>query len=99
MIDPHVFSQKQFELTAELGKYVFEHPEADAQLPDGAFVYFQIDGEQEFNEYSRKLADEQQQREGVPIVLVRIKGLAPPQHSRLIDPVIEPVSAVTGDSV
>ena len=94
MIDPHTFSHRQFELTAEFGKYLFEHPEADERLPAGAFVYFQIDGEPDFNEYSRKLASEQRQREGVPIVLVRIKGLAPPQHSRLIDPVIEPVSAV-----
>jgi hypothetical protein len=94
MIDPHTFSQKQFELTAEFGKYVFEHPEADEHLPDGAFVYFEIDGEAEFNEYSRRLASEQHQREGVPIVGVRIKGLSPPQQSRVIDPVIEPVSAV-----
>src|SRR5437667_6027588 len=94
MIDPHTFSQKQFELTAELGKYLFEHPEGDEQLPDGAFVYFEIDGEAEFNEYSRRLAAEQRQREGVPIILVRTNGLAPLQHSRLIDPVIEPVSTV-----
>jgi hypothetical protein len=94
MIDQHTFSQKQFELTAEFGKYVFEHPEVDEHLPDGSFVYFEIDGEAEFNEYSRSLASQQQQKERVPIVLVRIKGLAPPQHSRLIDPVIEPRSAL-----
>jgi len=94
MIDPHTFSQKQFELTAEFAKYLFAHPEADEHVPEGAFVYFQIDGETEFNEYGRKLAAEQRQREGVPIVLVRIKGFASPQQSRLIDPVIEPVSAV-----
>jgi len=94
MIDPHTFSQMQFELTAEFGKYLFEHPELDEHVPDGAFFYFQIDGEAEFNEYSRKVAADQQKREGMRIVLVRIKGLAPPQHSRLIDPVIEPVSAV-----
>jgi len=34
-------------------------------------------------------------KEGVPIDLVRIKGLAPLQGSRLIDPVIEPASTVT----
>jgi hypothetical protein len=94
MIEPNAFSKKQFELTAEFGKYVFEHLEVDEQLPDGAFVYFQIEGEPEFNDYSRMLATEQQQREGVPIILVRIKGLAPPQRSRLIEPVIEPIHAV-----
>jgi hypothetical protein len=93
MIEPQLFEQKQFELATEFGKYVFDHPEVDDLLPDQAHVYFQIDGEEEFNRYSRELA-EQQRETGVPIVLVRIKGLAPPQGSRLIDPVIEPTSAV-----
>jgi Family of unknown function (DUF5647) len=90
MIDPHQFAQKQFELTAEFGKYVFAHPEADDLLPEGAFVYFEIEGEPEYSEYSRELAGKQRREEGVPVVLVRVKGLAPPQVSRLIDPVIEP---------
>ena len=95
MIDRSEFAQKQFELTAEFGKYVFAHPEADDLLPDGAFVYFEIDGEREFSEYSRELAAKQQREEGVPVVLVRIKGLSPPQVSRLIDPVIEPAPVFT----
>ena len=44
MIDPHEFAQGQLELTAEFGKFVFEHPEVDDHLPDGA-VCFQIEGE------------------------------------------------------
>lgn len=94
MIDPHEFAMKQFELTAEFGKYVFAHPEVDDILPDGAYVYFQIEGEPEFNQYSRQLAERQQREEKVPVVLVRIKGIAPPQMSRLIDPVIEAVPVV-----
>ena len=94
MIEPQLFEQKQFELATEFGKYVFDHPEVDELLPDQAHVYFQIDGEDEFNRYSRELAERQRREEGVPIVLVRIKGLAPPQGSLLIDPVIEPTSAV-----
>jgi hypothetical protein len=94
MIDPHVFAKKQFELAAEFGKYVFAHPEVDDILPDGAFVYFEIEGEPEFSRYSRQLAEQQQREEKVPVVLVRVKGLAPPQGSRLIDPVIEPATAV-----
>jgi hypothetical protein len=46
-------------------------------------------GEEEFNRYSRELAQRQQCEEGLPIVCVRIRGLAPPQGSRLIDLVIE----------
>lgn len=94
MIDPHDFARKQLELTAEFGKFVFDHPEMDDTLPDGAYVYFEIAGEPEFNQYSRELAERQQREDGVPIVCVRTKGLVPPQGSRLIDPVIEPGSAV-----
>jgi hypothetical protein len=90
MIDPREFTQKQYELAAEFGKFVFENPEVDERLPEGAFVYFEITGETEFNTYSRDLAERQRREEGVPVVLVRVKGLAPRQGSRLIEPVIEP---------
>ena len=94
MIDPKQFADKQFELAAEFAQYVADHPEVDDLLPEKSHVYFQIEGEAEFNRYSLDLAERQRQEEGVPIVLVRIKGLAPPHGSRLIDPVIEPASAV-----
>ncbi len=57
MIDPHEFAQRQLELAGEFGKFVFEHPEVDERVPDGAFIYFEIAGEPEFNRYSRQLAD------------------------------------------
>ena len=94
MIDSREYAQKQFELAAEFGKFVFDHPEIDERLPEGAFIYFEVAGEPEFNRYSREVADRQQREEGVPVVLVRVKGLAPPQGSRLIEPVIEPAPAV-----
>jgi hypothetical protein len=94
MIHPHDFAQKQLELTAEFGKYLFDHPELEDHLPDGAYVYFEVAGEAEFNQCSRTLAGGQHQQQGTPVVLVRVKGLAPPQGSRLIDPVIEPAGAV-----
>ena len=92
MIDAREFAQKQFELAAEFGKFVFDHCEIDERLPEGAFIYFEIAGEPDFNHYSRELADRQQREEGVPVVLVRVQGLAPPQGSRLIEPVIEATS-------
>ena len=93
MMDAHEFADRQLELTSEFGKYVFDHPEVDDLMPDGAYVYFEVEGEPVFNEYSRSLAVKKQ-KEGAPVVLVRISGLAPRQGSRLIDPVIEPVPAV-----
>ena len=92
MMDPHAFAQKQMELTQEFARYVVDHPEVDDRLPPQSYIYFEVAGEDEFNRYSRELAERQQ--EGLPIVLVRVKGLAPPQGSRLIEPAIEPDPAV-----
>jgi hypothetical protein len=88
MIDPHEFAQKQIELTGEFGKYVIDHPEVDDVLPAESYIYFEVAGEEAFNEYSRQLAETQRRSQGLPVVCVRIKGLAPPQGSRLIEPVI-----------
>jgi hypothetical protein len=94
MINPHDFALKQQELTAEFAQYVVDHPEVDEVLPERSYLYFEVAGEEEFNRYSRDLAERQLREEGLPIVCVRVKGLAPRQGSRLIDPVIVPASAI-----
>jgi hypothetical protein len=93
-MNPHDFALKQQELTAEFAQYVVDHPEVDEVLPERSYLYFEVAGEEEFNRYSRELAEQQLREEGLPVVCVRVKGLAPPQGSRLIDPVIEPSPAV-----
>jgi len=93
MIDRARFADRQLELAGEFAQYVADHPEVDKILPEKSHIYFEVEGDSEFNKYSRDLAH-RRQLEGVPIILVRIKGLAPPPGSRLIDPVIEPVSAI-----
>ncbi len=94
MIDADRFAQKQLELTGEFGKYVIDHPEVDDVLPPESYIYFEVAGEEEFNRYGRELAEKQFREDGLPIICVKVKGLIPPQGSRLIDPVIQPVSAV-----
>jgi len=94
MMSPFDFAKKQMELTAEFAQYVVDHAEVDDLLPPQSFIYFEVAGEEEFNRYSRELADKQFREEGLPLVCVRIKGLAPPHGSRLIDPVSEPTPAV-----
>lgn len=88
MIDPETFAQRQMELTAEFAKYIIDNPDVDESLPDESYIYFQIDGEPEYNQYSQQLAERREREEGVIAVCVRLKGLAPPQGSRLIDPQI-----------
>ena len=93
-MDVHDFSQRQAELMSEFARYVVDHPEVDASLPEHSYIYFEVAGEHEFNRYSRELAENHHRKERVPTVLVRIKGLAPPRGSRLIEPVIEHTSAL-----
>lgn len=90
MISPYDFARVQAELTTEFARYVVEHPEVDDLLPDRSYLYFEVAGETEFNRFSRELAEKQFREEGLPPVCVRIKGLRPPQGSRLIDPQIAP---------
>ena len=90
MIDPETFAQRQMELAAEFAKYILDHPDVDSSLPENAYIYFQVDDEQEFNEYSQQLAERHEREDGVVAVCVRLRGLAPPQGSRLIDPKIVP---------
>lgn len=88
MIDVQEFARRQSELAGEFAKFVLDHPEVDATLPEDSYVYFEVAGESEFNRYSRELADRRKREDGVSVVCVRIKGLAPPQGSRLIEPLI-----------
>jgi hypothetical protein len=93
MISPYEFAQKQLELTAEFAQFIVDHPEVDEMLPEESYIYFEIAGEPEFNQYSRELG-ERRRAEGMATVCVQTRGLAPPQGSRLIDPVIAPLPAV-----
>jgi hypothetical protein len=99
MMNPYDFARKQTELMAEFGKYVLDHPEVDETLPEDSYVYFEIAGDSTFNKYSRELARRREREDGVNVVCVRVRGLAPPQGSRLIDPQILPASTAATDRV
>lgn len=90
MIDPEAFADRQMELATEFAKYVIEHPDIDDLLPAESYIYFQVEGEPEFNQYSKELAQRRQHENGMIPVCVQLKGLAPRQRSRLIDPRIVP---------
>ncbi len=81
------------ELTAEFARFVLDHPEVDESLPEDSYVYFEVSGDSAFNHYSRELALRRQGEDGMTIVCVRVRGLAPPQGSRLIDPEIVPAAS------
>ena len=88
MIDPEEFAQRQAELAVEFAKYVLENPDIDAALPEESYIYFLVDGQPGFNQYSQSLAERRRREDEMVTVCVHIKGLAPPQGSRLVDPQI-----------
>ena len=59
------------ELNTEFAKYLLDHPEIDASLPEDAYVYFEVEGEVDFNQYSRELARRRRREEGATPVCVR----------------------------
>lgn len=82
MID--IFEKRHAILVTEFDRYVMEHPEFAAKIPLNAQIILQIQGDEEYNEWSRKLA-ERQRETGQSIVYVTIKGLRPAK-SRLLKP-------------
>jgi hypothetical protein len=67
-----------------------EHPEFAAQIPTGAQVVIQVEGDEDFNSWALSLAQRQREK-GQTVVYEHVKGLHP-VHSRLEEPVIEQIA-------
>lgn len=82
MID--VLEKKHGILVTEFDRYVVEHPEFAKKIPQSAQIVLQVEGDDEYNRWSRALADRQREP-GRAVVYVKVKGLKPVK-SRLIQP-------------
>jgi len=74
MNEPKEMVDRNLDLTFEFEKYILEHPEYSERIPQEATISMQIEGNEEFNRWSRELAQSQAEA-GQPIVYVRIKRL------------------------
>ncbi len=79
-----LLEKKHAILVAEFDRYVLEHPEFAAKIPRNAQVVLQVEGDEEYNRWSRELA-EKQREPGQTVVYIKIKGLKPAK-SRLLEP-------------
>jgi hypothetical protein len=70
------FEARNARLINECDRYVREHPEFADLIPDHALVALLLEGDEEFNEWSRQGA-RMQTEAGQPIVYVKIKHLEP----------------------
>ena len=70
------FEKKQAILVTEFDRYVVEHPDFASQIPPGAQVVIQVEGDDAFNEWARRLADGQQNRinSGFPYARISLPG-------------------------
>lgn len=72
----NVMERKNTELVKEFNAYVREHPEFAEQIPNNAVVIMQLEGDEEFNQWSVNLA-EGHRKEDRPVVYIRIKKIKP----------------------
>jgi hypothetical protein len=84
MID--ILEKKHAILVTEFDRYVVEHPEFAVKIPRNAQIVLQVEGEEEYNAWSRQIAARQSERDQ-SVVFVKVKGLKPAK-SRLIKPEI-----------
>ena len=54
-----VLERKHAILVTEFDRYVVEHPEFAAEIPRNAQIVLQLQGDREYNEWSKALAERQ----------------------------------------
>ena len=82
MID--ILERRHAILVTEFDRYVVEHPEFAVKIPQNAQIVLQVEGDEEYNGWSRQLAERQREPDQI-VVYVKVKGLKPAK-SRLLKP-------------
>ncbi len=72
------FERKNAQLVTEFDRFIFENPEFADSIPDRALVAMQLEEEDEFNRWSRNLAQKQAEK-AQKIVFINIKKMRPIQ--------------------
>ncbi len=53
----NIFEKKNTDLIKEFNRYIREHPGFAEAIPKGAIVAMQLEGDDDFNAWSRRLAE------------------------------------------
>jgi len=72
----NIMERKNTNLVKEFNSYIREHPEFADGIPNSATVIMQLEGDEEFNKWSLKLAKNHDES-GRPVICIRIKKLRP----------------------
>ncbi len=68
--------RKNTDLIKEFNRYIREHPEFADNIPNNAIVIMQLEGDEEFNNWSHRLG-KSHEKKGQPVIYVRIKRIKP----------------------
>lgn len=79
--------KRNIELSTEFGKFILDNPQLGEKIPPEAVIIFIDESNPELTKYNLSLA-EKAEKEGRPLVKVKIKGLAP-ETTRLLEPKLE----------
>lgn len=83
--------ERNMMLSFEFSRYLIDHPEIEAQVPEGACVVLLPEDDPELCAYNRRVCEEQRVA-GQPVVYIRLSSLLPEQRSRIAGIRIEPAS-------
>jgi hypothetical protein len=84
--------EKNLELSNEFSRYILEHPEVADKIPKDAVVVILPEYDRLLAEQNLKIANQNKDKDQ-PMMLIKVKKLAPERKSRLIEPEMELVSA------
>jgi hypothetical protein len=84
--------EKNLVLTTEFNRYVLENPDIAERIPKNAVVVILPEYDKELAEENLKIAKTRKEKDQ-PMLLVKVKKLAPERKSRLIKPELELVPA------
>ncbi len=82
--------EKNFELSAEFSRFLFEHPEIEEKIPLGSELIFLPQFDQELREFNLKLG-KGIEAEGGKVIYVVIKHMRPKTLSRIEEVELESV--------
>lgn len=68
--------ERNLDLIFEFEKYILEHPDFAEHIPEDATLVMQVEGDEGFNRWSRRLG-KRQMESGQSLVYITIKKMSP----------------------
>lgn len=66
-------------MALEFNRYAIEHPEITERIPSPARVILLVEGDREYNEWAKRLAEHKARTDDRPLVYLNIRKLRPIQ--------------------